>query len=162
MKRNKTRTRICRSPQRFYLQHCSGHICNYIFHSQYNTGTFWSWILHFLFNLIYLGRTVSVHSILYTYDCIFSRAYIESYTLEFIYPGQSSLNEQFFCHLLVKTCPNMTSAGVQSFLLQPRLLPDVIFWDRPRSRISDHYLVKGITVTKKSLALGQNSKTRQI
>lgn len=52
--------------------------------------------------LIYLGRTVTVHSILYTYDCIFSRAYIESYTLEFIYPGQSSLNEQFFCHLLVK------------------------------------------------------------
>ena len=42
LKRNKTRTRICRSPQRFYLQHCSGHICNYIFHSQYNTGTFWS------------------------------------------------------------------------------------------------------------------------
>ena len=71
----------------------------------------------FLFESVYLGRTVSVHSILYTYDCIFSRAYIESYTLEFIYPGQSSLNEQFFCHILVKMsehdiswCPILSSS----------------------------------------------------
>lgn len=95
--------------------------------------------LHVLFKSVYLGRTVSFHSILYTYDCIFSRAYIESYTLEFIYPGQSSLNEQFFCHLLVKLVRTWHQLVSNPFFFNPVYYLTSLSGIRPR--ISDHYLV---------------------